>query len=306
VSVDEVNALHFNLQRYSVHDGPGIRTTLFLKGCPLRCVWCHNPESMAPEPQVWWQESCCIACRECVVACQPGARQIVAGRLWVDAGLCQTCGACAAVCVAGAVEVVGKPISVGEAVTAVEADRAFYERSGGGVTVSGGEPLMQAEFAERFLGLCRQRGLHTALDTSGFAPWPALERVARQADLVLFDVKHMDRSAHSRLTGVPNERILGNLRRLVNEGFRVAVRLPVVVGCNDEDRQFRALGEFLAECDAKPSSVDLLPYHKLGESKRHRLGLSEFAGQMGEPSAGRLEEIRSLLSDYGLTVTLPD
>ncbi|MHB1416947.1 MAG: glycyl-radical enzyme activating protein, partial [Chloroflexota bacterium] len=224
----------------------------------------------------------------------------------LNAALCRRCGACAEDCYAGALEMVGREITLPEALADVEADRPFYERSGGGVTVSGGEPLLQADFAVAFLGACRARGLHTALDTSGYAPWPVLAKVAAEADLVLYDVKHTNSDRHRDLTGVPNERILANLRRLLASGAKVAVRLPIVPGCNDEDDHFRALGAFLGTCAAPPVAVDLLPYHGLGQAKHRRLGRPYPLAACQPPTSERLEAIRDLLVGWGLNVRLPD
>ncbi|MBI3979171.1 MAG: glycyl-radical enzyme activating protein [Chloroflexi bacterium] len=298
--------LVFDVQRYSVHDGPGIRTTVFLKGCPLRCLWCHNPESQLRDAEVWLDASRCINCGDCVPVCPVGAHTLRDGVHQLDRSRCRYCGRCVDVCDAGALENVGRPLSVGAAVAAVEQDRPFYARSGGGVTLSGGEPLLQPAFAAAFLAACRRRGLHTALETCGQSTWRVLERVAREADLVLYDVKHTDAKRHRALTGAPNERILSNLRQLLAAGAKVIVRVPVVPGCNDGDEHFRALAAFLRSCSPLPAAVELLPYHGWGEAKYRRLDRPYSLAECRTPDRERCAAIRDLVAESRVPVRLPD
>ena len=308
-----LSALIFNVQRYSIHDGPGIRTTFFLKGCPLRCQWCHNPEAISGRIEFGFFPERCIGCHDCVSACPRGVHGVdLWGRRTLQRQRClgnASCGvACADVCLAEAIERIGYSVSLDEAVAEAERDRPFYERSGGGVTLSGGEPLRQAEFAVAFLTRCRERGLRTAIETCGYAPWPALRSAARQADLILFDLKHMDPVAHRRLTGVSNCLILRNLIRLYALPGRgeVCIRYPFIPTCNDQPENYHALGQFLRRLMASrppaPLRVEILPYHALGTSKYRKLGREYPLEGLEPPSKDALQEAARVLGSYGLTI----
>ena len=232
----------FNIQRYSIHDGPGIRTTAFLKGCPLACAWCHNPESLRPMPEVVFRAERCLKCGWCVKACPRAAISLDSSGWRRDASRCDGCGACATVCPSEAVEVIGRRMTVAEVLAEVEKDRIFYSESGGGITVSGGEPLAQPDFLAGLLSACRQKGLHTVVDTSGCAPWATFERILPDTCLFLYDLKHLDDDVHQRWTGVSNVQILDNLARLAETGAAIEVRMPVVPGVNDSDEHLDRLG----------------------------------------------------------------
>ncbi|MBI2940355.1 MAG: glycyl-radical enzyme activating protein [Chloroflexi bacterium] len=302
-----VQGLVFNVQRYSIHDGPGIRTTVFVKGCPLRCLWCHNPEAMSGRIEFGYFPERCIACYDCTRACPNGVHAVEDGRRVVRRDRCQGDGHCTDVCYAEALERLGRWMTVEEAVAQAERDRPFYEASGGGVTISGGEPLRQAEFTLAFLGLCRERGLHTTLDTCGYASWSALEAVATRADLILFDVKHLDSATHRALTGVPNELILENLRRLATlEGRgRITVRVPFIPGCNDQLANVHALGQLVESLQRSAGGevfpVDLLPYHELGLSKYRKLDRPYPLDGTRPPQPAQLREAGAILREYGLS-----
>lgn len=255
----------FDIQRFSIHDGPGIRTTVFFKGCPLRCRWCHNPESQTAGASLSYSSQLCIGCGACLAACPSGARQaLLAGG--VDRLLCRVCGRCAEVCPSGALEIVGRDVTPEEIMRTVLRDRTFYESSGGGLTISGGEPLLQTDAAEALLTLARGEGVHTAVDTCGHVAWDKLRQVAPLAELFLYDVKHTDSVRHRELTGVGNELILSNLRRLYDSGARIRIRLPVVPGCNDCRQHFEGVARLAAELP-DIDGFDLLPYHPLGKGK---------------------------------------
>ncbi|MEL7639248.1 MAG: glycyl-radical enzyme activating protein [Solidesulfovibrio sp.] len=258
-----------DFQRFSIHDGPGIRTIVFLKGCPLRCQWCQNPESMQARPEILYIRNNCIGCNQCLEACPTHCIEAVSGRgIVIDKAACllPLCGACQAVCYANAINICGRYLGVDEVLEEVELDREFYERSGGGVTFSGGEPFAQPRFLLALAAGAKARGLHTAIETCGQADWEVMEPVLAHLDTVLYDLKHMDPEIHRRLTGVDNRRILDNLRRIDRLGLPIRVRLPLVPGRNDSPENLRATAAFVAEL-THVEALDVLPYHRMGEPK---------------------------------------
>ncbi len=298
-----ISGVVFDIEKFSIHDGPGIRTTVFLKGCPLNCWWCHNPESQARARTRWFWERRCIGCGACVAACDRHAISLAGPTPVTDDALCILCGECVDACHTEAREIVGRQMTVPEVVTEILKDVAFYDESGGGVTFSGGEPLLQAEFLEALLQRCRVEEIHTAVDTSGLAPWPALRRISRYVDLFLYDLKLMDEELHRRYTGVSNAPILANLRALVGQGSRVAVRVPVIPGINDGAANFAQMAAFLTSLPAVPT-VSLLPYHQAAVDKYARLGLPYPLAGLAAPSDDRLADLAGQLQALGLTVRI--
>lgn len=263
----------FSVQRFSIHDGPGIRTTVFLKGCVLRCLWCHNPESQAPGSEISFQPDKCIGCGYCVRTCPEGAHAFAeGGRHTYDRGRCVRCGACTTECYAGALERVGEDRTVPEVLAEVLADRPFYGDVGG-LTLSGGEPLLQIDFAEALLQAARDEGVHTCVETCGSLPWDRLARVRELVDLFLWDCKDTREEAHRELTGAPLAPILANLRRLHDLDATILLRCPLVPGVNATEAHFAGLAELCRELP-RLTGVELMPYHRLGSEKQARLGLT--------------------------------
>ena len=293
----------FDIKKFALHDGPGIRTTVFLKGCPMHCWWCHNPEGQAARPEIMFHRSRCNGCGDCLGVCTPGALKLAAEGLLIDRNKCTLCGACVQACPAEALELSGREMTVAEVLAEIEKDGLFYDESGGGVTLSGGEPLMQPEFLLHLLRACKERGLHTALDTSGYTPWAVLERVSNHVDLFLYDLKLMDGGRHRRFTGVSSELILSNLRTLSDQGHAIIVRLPLIPGVNDGEENIRQTGEFLASL-AHSHPLDILPYHRAGIGKYAKLSRTYCFPEIQPPALERSAEIAQMLASFGLEVTI--
>jgi pyruvate formate lyase activating enzyme len=300
----ELTGWVFNIQHYSVHDGPGIRTTVFLKGCPLRCLWCSNPESQQLKPQILFENTNCIRCDTCMEICpedaiavnEDGIRQIIAER-------CTLCGVCIDECYAEGLELIGKERTVAEVMAEIKADQTFYDKSSGGMTLSGGDPTMQHPFSLEILKRCKALGIHTALETSGHTSWKIWESFLPYLDLVLYDVKEIDSDLHKQWTGVSNDLILENLKRLTKRDVSVIVRRPVIPGYNDSADSIHALGRFVSElCSIK--EINLLPYHNFGKGKYERLGMEYAMGDSPSLKGADRPELADILRSYDLNVKI--
>jgi pyruvate formate lyase activating enzyme len=262
----------FNVQRFSTEDGPGIRTTVFFKGCPLSCAWCHNPEGISPQPELVWYDVRCIGARDCLAACNEHALELSTVGMRIDRARCTVCGACAAACPAAALEVIGVSWTPEDLLAEVQKDAVFFETSGGGVTLSGGEPMAQAPFVAELARLCRGSDIHVALDTCGLASWSLFEMVLPWVNLVLFDLKIWDAARHRTATGVDNARVLGNVRRIAAAGLPIWVRTPIIPGYTAEAENIASLARFIQAELPTVQRWDLLAYTNLGQPKYRRLG----------------------------------
>jgi pyruvate formate lyase activating enzyme len=293
--------LVFDIKKFSIHDGPGIRTTVFFKGCPLSCWWCHNPEGQSPQPELVLRESRCIGCGACLEVCDQGAISWDGDVVSTDREKCVLSGACVEVCYAEAREMVGQEMTVAEVMAEIGRDIAFYDQSGGGVTFSGGEPLLQRDFLLALLRACKEEEIHTAVDTCGFATWETLDSIRKHVDLFLYDLKLMDDAKHRKFTGVSNELILKNLQRLSAQGHDIFLRVPIIPGINDDAENIRQIGTFAA---ALPhlKRVDILPYHRAAAEKYNRLNKIYGLPETRPPSDEKMAEITQILRGFGLQV----
>ena len=295
----------FNIQHYSIHDGPGIRTTVFFMGCPLRCQWCQNPESQGFQPVLFFNAEKCTGCGDCVDACPEGAIEVIDGKSKTDRKLCKGHGNCVEVCRYDARNLMGRNATAGEVFEAVNADAIFYKNSGGGVTISGGDPVAQPDFAISILKLCRDADIHTAIETCGHAKWEILKPILEYTDLVLYDFKHMDPGRHQEYTAVSNKLVLDNAMRIRKAlNLPMLARLPVIPGFNDSSENMNSAAQFIADGLGNEVKVHLLPYHRLGETKYERMGKPGGCVPIGPPSDERMEALKKIFESYGLSVTI--
>ena len=294
-----------DIQRFSVHDGPGIRTTVFLKGCNLRCRWCHNPEMIRPGAELQLFPDRCVGCGACLTACPKQAHTITDGGRAFDRSLCVACGACAEGCYAHALVLVGRELTVEQVLKEVAADREFYDRSGGGVTLSGGEPLLQPEFAGELLRACKGQGIHTAIETNLAWPWERVEAVLPVTDLVLLDIKMMDAAAHRRWTGAGNEQVLENARKLSQTEVPIIVRTPVIAGVNATAEDIGRIADFI-RAFGNLLYYELLPYNPLGAGKYRSLGMEQPRERFARPDRQTLRALAEEARGRGIRVRCPD
>lgn len=311
VSILERKARIFNVQKYSIYDGPGVRTLIFLKGCPLRCKWCSNPEGLERKFQVMFKEDLCINCGNCIPVCPlqihyyQDEEDAEGPKHQVNRSIdCAGCRKCESVCPRQALSIAGSDKTISEVLEIIQQDALFYLSSGGGVTLGGGEVTAQPEFAANLLTECKRLGIHTAIETSGYAKLASLLMVAQFTDLILYDIKHIDSDRHFELTGVHNERILNNLAELIRRGFTVRVRMPILRGLNDSEETIRRTMEFLQSFKFHKNflGIDLLPYHKLGINKYKQLGLKYPLIEDVSIKEEELQKIEEIIQGYELPV----
>ena len=295
------SGLVFDIKRYAINDGPGIRVTIFLKGCPLSCRWCHNPESLSPRVQKMYNESKCIGCGQCVDICPVQACELTDEGIVTNQELCDSCGRCAEVCPAKATEMSGRHESVAELLKVIEAERPFFDQSGGGVTFSGGEPLLYPEFLTEILDACGRLKIHRTVDTSGLASSRNLLEVAKRTDLFLYDLKLMDSKKHKEWTGVGNKKILQNLQVLAKTGAEIQIRIPLIKGVNIDEENIGATATFVAALAGPRKTIKLLPYHNLAEGKSTKLGQEYQPGALSEPDEKDLARVITQFAAHQLT-----
>ena len=295
------NGVIFDIRKYSIHDGPGIRTTVFFKGCPLRCWWCHNPEGQDVEPELVYRKSRCIGCDECSKSCQREAISLVAQSISVNREKCVPCNNCCRVCPSDALSIAGKQMTVKEILEEIEKDRTFYEESRGGVTFSGGEPLMQPDFLNALLKECKERAIHTAVNTCGFAQYEIVDRIRDKVDLFLYDIKTMDNRKHRKYTGASNEQILKNLKKLAESGSSIVISFPIIPGINDDDKNVTRTAKFISSLP-NIQQVNLLPYHRAGIEKYKNLGKPYKLDKIQPPSNQRVKSVKEKMEAFGIRV----
>ena len=289
-----MSGMVFNVMHYALHDGPGIRTVVFFKGCPLACRWCHNPESQGSHPELMITAERCTGCGDCLTACPTGAAVLVDGVPGATE-VCTACGQCVDACLVGARTIAGRIMTVAEVMSELMRDRVFFEESGGGVTFSGGEPFMQSAFLKSLLEACREQGISTAVETCGMTDQGELLGMADKVDLFLYDVKLMDTARHGGATGVGNETILANRAALVSAHAHVIIRFPVIPGVNDDSENVSLMVAMMNRLGLR--GIDLLPYHRIGTDKYRRLGRPYQLADLQPPGVEAMENIRRMFAD---------
>jgi pyruvate formate lyase activating enzyme len=303
-SMAVISGIIFDIKRYAINDGPGIRTTVFLKGCPLSCIWCHNPESVSFKPQKMYNVSKCIGCGKCVSACPNLACRLTKEGIVTDPTLCRECGGCADVCPTKAAEMSGRSATVDSIMKIIGEEVIFYDQSGGGVTFSGGEPLAQPEFLTALLTACGEGEIHRTVDTSGFASTEILLNVAEETDFFLYDLKVMDPEKHKRLTGVDNKKILDNLRILAEAGADIAIRIPLIRGINDDAGNIDETARFVSNLAGSKKEVHLIPFHNIAEGKYAKLGVPYNPEEMKEPTEAEQNAAVKHFERYGVSAQI--
>ena len=293
----------FDIKKFAVHDGEGIRTTVFFKGCPLSCVWCHNPESISAKPELEYIGGKCLNCASCVAVCKNGAHTMENGNHSYNREACIACGECVAPCLGDALSLCGKDMTVDEVFDIAMEDAAFYEASNGGVTLSGGECLLQADFCAELLRRLKENGINCNVDTCGYVDKSAIDKVAPYTDTFLYDIKHIDSAIHKKYTGVPNERIVENLRYIASIGKDIEVRIPLIPDINDDDATIEKIGTLLPEITTI-NKVQLLSYNNLAGSKYENIGRKNTMPKSSPQSRERMDAIAEILKKHNLKVEI--
>ena len=301
---DSQSGLVFDVKRFAINDGPGIRVTIFLKGCPLACRWCHNPESISPTVQKMYSREKCIGCGGCVEICPVEACKLTDTGIVTDHNLCIRCGQCASVCPAAATEMSGRYETVSDLLRVIENERPFFDQSGGGVTFSGGEPLLYPDFLIEILDACGRLRIHRTVDTCGLASTRNLLAVAKRTDLFLYDLKLVDSKRHKEWTGAGNKRILQNLQVLAESGATIQIRIPLIKGVNADEDNINTTAAFVAALPGPARKISLLPYHNVAEGKFAKLGHDYLPSQMSEPDDADLARVIACFSSHGLTASV--
>lgn len=290
-----------NIQGYSIHDGPGIRTVVFLKGCSLECQWCSNPECISSHSEEGFIKTLCTKCGKCAEVCPEEALIYETGKIpHIDRERCSGCGVCSSVCLYQSLVPYGKPMTADEVFKAVNRDKMFYQASGGGVTVSGGEPLLQPEFICDLFEKCRFAGIHTCIETSGYASESALRKVLPYTDYILYDLKHMNSEIHRHYTGKPNDLILSNAKIIATSGVEMLFRMPLIPGINDDLQNIKETAEFLHGAGNNSLRIELMPYHRLGKGKYEALDRQYLLSEILPPEPEHLESIKHIFTDSGI------
>lgn len=301
----ETSGLIFNFQRFSLHDGPGIRTIVFFKGCPLHCYWCSNPESQSPHPQLTYNEEICMKCATCIKICPNQAiTKKKNNTIIINRSQCQNCGLCSQYCPTTALQMKGKYMTIDQVTKEIDKDIVFYKTSEGGVTISGGEPLFQHQFLKNLLKECHIRGIHTVVETSGVSLWHHIKAIIPYTDLFFYDLKIMDRKQHYKYTGSDNEFILENLIKLQEKTHHIVIRVPIIPGINDSDENLSAFANFLKTINFQ--RIDLLPYHRYGEKKYEMLGKLYLLKSLETPAKKEMSLYQEKLKKYGFKVKVVD
>ena len=297
------NGIVFDIKKYAIHDGPGIRTTVFFKGCPLRCWWCHNPEGQDLEPELVYRKNRCIGCGECIKKCPKQAIFLEDQHISVNRKNCILCGNCSEVCPTDALSIAGRRMSAKEVLEEIEKDRIFYDESDGGVTFSGGEPLLQPGFLNALLDECKERGIHTTVDTCGLARYEIIEKMRDKVNLFLYDIKTMDARKHMKYTGASNEQILKNLKKLAEDGSNIVISFPLIPGINDDDKNAVRTAKLISSLP-NIKQVNLLPYHRAGIEKYRNLGKPYKLDKIQPPSSQKIKSIKEKMEALGIKIEI--
>ena len=297
-------SLIFDIKRYAINDGPGIRVVIFFKGCNLQCAWCHNPEGISGRADKMYSPSKCIKCGSCVEVCPENAITLTPEGIISDHKLCILCGRCAEICPTKAIEMSGKNMSVSQLMEIIEKERIFFDNSGGGVTFSGGEPLIHSGMLIELLDECRRRGIHSAVDTAGNVSTEIIIEVAKRTNLFLYDLKMMEGGLHKTWTHAGNERILQNLAAIAGTGVDIIIRIPLIGGINDTDENINLTARFIADLEGNILEVHLLPYHSIAQNKYNKLSKSKSFEKLKEPNKSTLDRIISIFARYGIKASV--